>query len=220
MPGSRASGFAAATAPQSALAGADEIRFRQLSHPIRQLRCFGELVDDVDPPRRLDQLHFAAGAGAVDGEHEELGMLGLEAAQDHRARQIVEVVGDHDDLVPAARAISGVVDVLAHGAARFVSTDGRAYLLDRGACHRMLTDDRHWRLLATPYAWRRYDPHAVTQCGSERADQIVRAGQFARQRVAYAHREGGRRFSILPHDVEMVIAPAIKTEGKSWQLSQ
>ena len=109
-----------------------------------------------------------------------------------------------DAIAPIA-AVLVVADVLADATGGLFRFDDRLDLIHAGARHRILADDRHRRLLAASQAWRRNDPHAIAECAFERIHQSAGARQLARQRIAYAHREGGRCRLPLLHDVEMVV---------------
>ncbi len=79
------------------------------------------------------------------------------------------------------------------------------YFFHRCIGHRILPHNGDRPLFATPDARCRYYAHPIPQRPLQPRDQFTRATQFARQRIAHAHGQRGRRRFAFLDDIEMVI---------------
>ena len=93
----------------------------------------------------------------------------------------------------------------AAGCARWLALHFRRDLVHRGARNRILADDRDRSRLAAADAGRVQHAHAVAEQRRQPLEQVVRAGELARNRVAHADGDRRRRGVAFLHDVEVVI---------------
>ena len=86
-----------------------------------------------------------------------------------------------------------------------VGLDQRRDLLGGRVRDRILADDGDRRRLAAADARRVQDAHVLAEQRRQRGQQLARAGHLARDRVADAHGDRGRRRLAFLHHVEVVI---------------